>query len=134
MNKLHLLTFLKHLKLKVNICALFFYFEDFNFLPQTYVLPQDLNQLKKVWDEATTRNKWIIKPVRESIILVAKYFANFRGFQVSTVSMCINEINGSFLSLLNVYFFQPASARGIGIKVIHKWSQIPKKKTVIVQR
>lgn len=38
--------------------------KDFNFVPQTYVLPHDLNQLKKVWDEAITRNKWIIKPVR----------------------------------------------------------------------
>lgn len=29
--------------------------------------------------------------------------------------------------------FQPASARGLGIKVINKWSQIPKKKAVVVQ-
>lgn len=28
----------------------------------------------------------------------------------------------------------PASARGIGIKVIHKWNQIPRKKSVIVQK
>lgn len=28
----------------------------------------------------------------------------------------------------------PASARGIGIKVVHKWNQIPKKRPVIVQR
>ncbi|XP_031549397.1 tubulin polyglutamylase TTLL4-like isoform X2 [Actinia tenebrosa] len=28
----------------------------------------------------------------------------------------------------------PASARGIGIRVIHKWSQIPRKRPVIVQR
>ncbi|XP_041365968.1 tubulin polyglutamylase TTLL4-like isoform X2 [Gigantopelta aegis] len=28
----------------------------------------------------------------------------------------------------------PASARGIGIKVIHKWNQIPRRKPVIVQR
>ncbi|XP_064647782.1 tubulin monoglutamylase TTLL4-like isoform X2 [Lineus longissimus] len=28
----------------------------------------------------------------------------------------------------------PASARGIGIKVIHKWQQIPKRRPVIVQR
>ncbi|KAK3102681.1 hypothetical protein FSP39_013107 [Pinctada imbricata] len=28
----------------------------------------------------------------------------------------------------------PASARGIGIKVIHKWNQIPRKRPVIVQR
>ena len=29
---------------------------------------------------------------------------------------------------------QPASARGIGIRVVHKWSQIPKRKAVVVQR
>lgn len=29
---------------------------------------------------------------------------------------------------------QPASARGIGIRVIHKWNQIPRKRPVIVQR
>ncbi|OAF66947.1 Tubulin polyglutamylase ttll-4 [Intoshia linei] len=28
----------------------------------------------------------------------------------------------------------PASARGIGIKVVHKWNQIPKKRAVIVQK
>ncbi|KAJ8314062.1 hypothetical protein KUTeg_008623 [Tegillarca granosa] len=28
----------------------------------------------------------------------------------------------------------PASARGIGIKVIHKWNQIPRKRPIIVQR
>ncbi|XP_035688484.1 tubulin polyglutamylase TTLL4-like [Branchiostoma floridae] len=28
----------------------------------------------------------------------------------------------------------PASARGIGIKVIHKWNQVPRKRPVIVQR
>jgi len=30
--------------------------------------------------------------------------------------------------------FQPASARGIGIKVINKITQVPKKRPVIVQR
>lgn len=28
----------------------------------------------------------------------------------------------------------PASARGVGIKVINKWSQIPKRKSLIVQK
>eukprot|EP00111_Clytia_hemisphaerica_P007288 TCONS_00021186-protein len=64
--------------------------QDFNFVPQTYVLPHDLGQLKKVWEEGSTKNKWIIKP--------------------------------------------PASARGSGIKVINKWSQVPKKRPVVVQR
>lgn len=63
---------------------------EFNFFPQTYVLPCDLKQLKRAWDEGNTKQKWIIKP--------------------------------------------PASARGIGIRVINKWTQIPRRKPVIVQK
>ncbi|ELU15475.1 hypothetical protein CAPTEDRAFT_121093, partial [Capitella teleta] len=64
--------------------------KDFNFIPQTFCLPCDLKQLKRVWEDGGNKLKWIIKP--------------------------------------------PASARGIGIKVIHKWNQIPKKRAVVVQR
>lgn len=31
-------------------------------------------------------------------------------------------------------FLQPASARGVGIKVINKWSQLPKKTSLVVQK
>lgn len=31
-------------------------------------------------------------------------------------------------------FLQPASARGIGIQVIHKWSQMPRKRPLLVQK
>ena len=66
--------------------------KEWNFMPQTYVLPHDMSTLRKAWDDNTkaNKNKWIIKP--------------------------------------------PASARGIGIKVVHKWSQIPKKRPVVVQK
>lgn len=64
--------------------------KEFNFLPQTFVLPHDINNLRKTWDESVGNCKWIIKP--------------------------------------------PASARGCGIKVIHKWNQIPKKRPVVVQK
>jgi tubulin polyglutamylase TTLL4 len=30
--------------------------------------------------------------------------------------------------------FQPASARGTGIKVVHRWAQIPKKRPLVVQK
>ncbi|RUS86303.1 hypothetical protein EGW08_005947, partial [Elysia chlorotica] len=63
---------------------------EFNFFPQTYVLPCDLKQLKRAWDEGNAKQKWIIKP--------------------------------------------PASARGIGIRVISKWTQIPRRRPVIVQK
>jgi len=33
-----------------------------------------------------------------------------------------------------LFFIQPASARGSGIRVISKWAQIPKKMPVVVQR
>jgi len=32
------------------------------------------------------------------------------------------------------FFFQPASARGTGIKVVHRWAQIPKKRPLVVQK
>ncbi|XP_071958532.1 tubulin monoglutamylase TTLL4-like [Antedon mediterranea] len=64
--------------------------KDYNFFPQTYVLPSDMKLLKRAWEDGGTKQKWIMKP--------------------------------------------PASARGIGIKVIHKWTQIPKRRPVIIQR
>ncbi|MBN3319758.1 TTLL4 polyglutamylase, partial [Atractosteus spatula] len=63
---------------------------EFNFFPQSFVLPQDIRQLKKAWEESGSKQKWIIKP--------------------------------------------PASARGIGIQVIHKWSQLPRKRPLLVQK
>lgn len=32
------------------------------------------------------------------------------------------------------FLFQPASARGTGIKVIHRWAHLPKKKSLVVQQ
>ncbi|UYV61550.1 TTLL4 [Cordylochernes scorpioides] len=66
------------------------YGRAFNFIPETYVLPQDAKNLKNAWERSGSKKNWIIKP--------------------------------------------PASARGTGIHVIHKWSQIPKKQPVVVQR
>ncbi|KAK1336645.1 hypothetical protein QTO34_002679 [Cnephaeus nilssonii] len=63
--------------------------EGVQFLPQSFILPQDAKLLRKTW-ESSSRQKWIVKP--------------------------------------------PASARGIGIQVIHKWSQLPKKRPLLVQR
>uniref|UniRef100_H3B727 Tubulin tyrosine ligase like 4 n=1 Tax=Latimeria chalumnae TaxID=7897 RepID=H3B727_LATCH len=63
---------------------------EFNFFPQTFVLPQDIKVLKKVWEEGGGQQKWIVKP--------------------------------------------PASARGMGIQVIHKWSQLPRRRPLLVQR
>ncbi|KAM9487011.1 tubulin monoglutamylase TTLL4 isoform 1-T2 [Clarias gariepinus] len=63
---------------------------EFGFFPRSFVLPQDMKLLKKVWEEGGSRQKWIIKP--------------------------------------------PASARGMGIQVIHKWSQMPRKRPLLVQK
>lgn len=38
--------------------------EHFNFMPQTYCLPGDLDELKKAWDEEGENQRWIMKPVR----------------------------------------------------------------------
>ncbi|NXO80773.1 TTLL4 polyglutamylase, partial [Sitta europaea] len=64
--------------------------KEFNFFPQSFILPQDIKLLRKAWEEGASRQKWIVKPV--------------------------------------------ASARGIGIQVIHKWSQLPKRRPLLVQR
>ncbi|XP_039612398.1 tubulin polyglutamylase TTLL4 isoform X2 [Polypterus senegalus] len=64
--------------------------KEFNFFPQSFVLPQDIKLLKKSWEENGSKQKWIVKP--------------------------------------------PASARGIGIQVIHKWSQLPKRRPLLVQK
>lgn len=64
--------------------------KHFDFVPETYCLPNDLPLLKRAWDTAKPKTKWILKP--------------------------------------------NASARGIGIKVINQWSQIPKRKSVLVQQ
>ncbi|XP_044007977.1 tubulin polyglutamylase TTLL4-like [Aphidius gifuensis] len=64
--------------------------KEFNFVPKTYVLPQDLKNFRQIWEKNGGKEKWIIKP--------------------------------------------PASARGTGIRVVNKWSQIPKKKPLIVQQ
>lgn len=64
--------------------------KEFNFFPQSFILPQDIKLLRKAWEEGGSRQKWIVKP--------------------------------------------PASARGIGIQVIHKWSQLPKRRPLLVQR
>ncbi|NXC02025.1 TTLL4 polyglutamylase, partial [Orthonyx spaldingii] len=64
--------------------------KEFNFFPQSFILPQDIKLLRKAWEEGASRQKWIVKP--------------------------------------------PASARGAGIQVIHKWSQLPKRRPLLVQR
>lgn len=64
--------------------------KEFNFFPQSFILPQDIKLLRKAWEEGASCQKWIVKP--------------------------------------------PASARGIGIQVIHKWSQLPKRRPLLVQR
>ncbi|XP_009994557.1 PREDICTED: tubulin polyglutamylase TTLL4 [Chaetura pelagica] len=64
--------------------------KEFNFFPQSFILPQDIKLLRKAWEEGAGSQKWIVKP--------------------------------------------PASARGIGIQVIHKWSQLPKRRPLLVQR
>ncbi|CAL8111533.1 unnamed protein product [Orchesella dallaii] len=64
--------------------------DEFGFLPRTFILPQEVKQLKTAWDSTDGKNTpWIVKP--------------------------------------------PAAARGTGIRVVNKWSQVPKKKPVIVQ-
>lgn len=89
---------------------LLYFTQHLNFVPLTFVLPHDLRLLKREWASGDhTKQKWILKPV-------------------SMRTTCV-ESTVPFLSL-----FQPAAARGIGVRVIHKWNQIPKKRPIIVQK
>ena len=36
---------------------------NFDFVPETFCLPGDAHLLKRAWDAAGTRGKWILKPV-----------------------------------------------------------------------
>ena len=37
--------------------------KEFSFFPQTFVLPVDMKQFKRVWEDGGNKQKWIIKPV-----------------------------------------------------------------------
>ncbi|KAL5280493.1 TTLL4 family protein [Megaselia abdita] len=64
---------------------------EFGFMKKTFILPQEMDALKKAWPRyAKKATKWIVKP--------------------------------------------PASARGHGISVITKWSEVPKQKPLIIQK
>jgi len=63
--------------------------KEFGYLPETYILPGDMNKLKAAWDQTDPNIRWILKP--------------------------------------------PASARGTGIQVIGKMSQLPSDKEFILQ-
>eukprot|EP00117_Sycon_ciliatum_P000086 scpid22923/ scgid4518/ Tubulin polyglutamylase TTLL4; Tubulin--tyrosine ligase-like protein 4 len=63
--------------------------KNFDFFPQTFILPRDTVHLRQQWDDSG-KQKWIVKP--------------------------------------------PASARGIGIHLINKWAQVPRRRSVVVQR
>lgn len=89
--------------------------KEFSFFPQSFILPQDAKLLRKAW-ESGSRQKWIVKPVsRGQGGRIAAFWAESR-------------------SHLLAFDLQPASARGIGIQVIHKWSQLPKRRPLLVQR
>ena len=48
--------------------------KEFNFLPLTYILPQEIKQLKRDWDEGKGKAKWIVKPVgqRTNFVTVSR--------------------------------------------------------------
>ncbi|CAH8827517.1 unnamed protein product [Trichobilharzia szidati] len=94
-------------KLWMNLNQMRSYFgkKSIDFVPRTFCLPTDLKLLKEFWSRYETPN--------------------------STAS----NIDG--LSTLNTrprwIMKPPASARGIGIKLIRSWSDIPKQRRVLIQ-
>ena len=43
--------------------------KEFGFFPQTFVLPFDLKQLKRAWEDGGNKQKWIIKPVSDDNVI-----------------------------------------------------------------
>lgn len=37
--------------------------KEFGFFPRSFILPQDIKQLRKAWEEGASKHKWIVKPV-----------------------------------------------------------------------
>jgi len=79
----------------------------FDIMPKTYILPRDAKLLKEKMCSDGQLVPVILKPVP---------FANFL--------KCWSELSVKF---------QPASARGAGVKVVHRYSQIPRKVPLVVQ-
>ncbi|KAH3717441.1 hypothetical protein DPMN_060842 [Dreissena polymorpha] len=50
--------------------------KEFGFFPQTYCLPYDSKLLKRAFEDGSTKQKWIVKPVRSYGFGHSKYFAN----------------------------------------------------------
>lgn len=40
--------------------------KEYNFFPQTFVLPFDMKLLKRAWEDGSSKQKWILKPVSTS--------------------------------------------------------------------
>lgn len=60
------------------------------------------------------------------ILSIAIDFVLFVCLHIYILSMCLGVVVSAHI--------QPASARGIGIQVIHKWSQMPRKRPLLVQK
>lgn len=37
--------------------------QEFNFIPRTFILPQDIKLLRRAWEDSGSKQKWIVKPV-----------------------------------------------------------------------
>ncbi|CAH8463755.1 unnamed protein product [Schistosoma turkestanicum] len=77
--------------------------KSIDFVPRTFCLPSDLKSLKEYWTQQENEHK--------------------------------NSLNNDALSYFRPKWIMkpPASARGIGIKLVRGWSDIPQQRRVIVQ-
>lgn len=79
--------------------------QDYGFVPQTYILPYDFKLLKRAWDDGSTRQKWILKPVRNHFLKTLIEYAH---------DMYISLYFGYSLVLPVVSFiFRDMSTKGI---------------------
>jgi hypothetical protein len=57
--------------------------KEFGFFPQTFVLPSDMKLLKRAWEDGGTKQKWIVKPVRESEQCIQKIKYYVRPYKIN---------------------------------------------------
>ena len=82
---MHLRTYIQYIRTyvgthvrKCDTCIVFpFAAQNFDFVPQTFVLPSDMRLLKREWEEGGVKNKWIIKPVSETFTRVCTYVRTY---------------------------------------------------------
>lgn len=77
--------------------------QEFSFFPRTFILPQDIKLLRKAWEDGSSRQKWIIKPVRSASTSSLNIFNHAEkkiSFSVISFNGCLTSLHSVTYSLL----------------------------------